>query len=173
MAWTQRLRVGWEESLSPRRGCLWVWGPAAPVPALCPVDSHCWAGGILAVCSGTLPLWGTPGEVQGLGGKLSWWLGDPQSRRSDQSVPHQGEPQSLMTPDCESVLGHRRVSPPSYLCCLPPAGLIGPVTLDKIPLDWFTIYSLELKMRFFKKYLPSNPNPNPDPDPGLDPDPKP
>uniref|UniRef100_A0A452FNT6 Beta-galactosidase n=1 Tax=Capra hircus TaxID=9925 RepID=A0A452FNT6_CAPHI len=30
-------------------------------------------------------------------------------------------------------------------------GLIGPVTLDKIPLDWFTIYSLELKMRFFKK----------------------
>uniref|UniRef100_A0AC11BP59 Galactosidase beta 1 like 3 n=1 Tax=Ovis aries TaxID=9940 RepID=A0AC11BP59_SHEEP len=30
-------------------------------------------------------------------------------------------------------------------------GLIGPVTLDKIALDWFTIYSLELKMRFFKK----------------------
>ncbi|XP_055278448.1 beta-galactosidase-1-like protein 3 [Moschus berezovskii] len=30
-------------------------------------------------------------------------------------------------------------------------GLIGPVTLDKIPLNWFTIYPLELKMRFFKK----------------------
>uniref|UniRef100_A0A8C0AE67 Galactosidase beta 1 like 3 n=1 Tax=Bos mutus grunniens TaxID=30521 RepID=A0A8C0AE67_BOSMU len=30
-------------------------------------------------------------------------------------------------------------------------GLIGPVTLDKIPLNWFTIYSLELKTQFFKK----------------------
>ncbi|XP_060978234.1 beta-galactosidase-1-like protein 3 [Dama dama] len=30
-------------------------------------------------------------------------------------------------------------------------GLIGPVTLDKIPLSRFTIYSLELKMTFFKK----------------------
>ena len=53
-----------------------------------------------------------------------------------------------------------------YLCCLPAAGLIGPVTLDKIPLNWFTIYSLELKTQFFKKYVPSNPNSNPDPDPG-------
>nr|XP_020756563.1 beta-galactosidase-1-like protein 3 isoform X2 [Odocoileus virginianus texanus]XP_020756564.1 beta-galactosidase-1-like protein 3 isoform X2 [Odocoileus virginianus texanus]XP_020756565.1 beta-galactosidase-1-like protein 3 isoform X2 [Odocoileus virginianus texanus] len=34
-------------------------------------------------------------------------------------------------------------------------GLIGPVTLDKIPLSRFTIYSLELKMTFFKK-IPSS-----------------
>ena len=69
-------------------------------------------GGVLAVCRGTLPLWGLPGEVQGLGGKLSWWFGDPQACRSDQSVPSRAEPWSLMTPDCESVLGHWRVSLP-------------------------------------------------------------
>ncbi|KAB0340905.1 hypothetical protein FD755_024625, partial [Muntiacus reevesi] len=53
-------------------------------------------------------------------------------------------------------------------------GLIGPVTLDKIPLSRFTIYSLELKMTFFKNRNPNaNPNPNPEPDPGPDSNPNP
>ena len=33
--------------------------------------------GVLALCCGTQTLGGIPGEVQGLGGKLSWWFGDP------------------------------------------------------------------------------------------------
>ena len=81
----------------------------------------------------------------------------------------QAKPRSQMTLGCESVLGHRKMSQPSYLCSLHSAGLIGPVTVDKIPLSRFTIYSLEMKMTFFKKYVPSNPNPNPNPD--IDPKP--
>lgn len=46
--------------------------------------------------------------------------------------------------------------PAQSICsALPPtSGLIGPVTINDIPLESFTIYSLELKMSFFKRYVP-------------------
>uniref|UniRef100_A0A8C9Q168 Galactosidase beta 1 like 3 n=1 Tax=Spermophilus dauricus TaxID=99837 RepID=A0A8C9Q168_SPEDA len=42
------------------------------------------------------------------------------------------------------------------LYCLPSAGLIGPVKINNVSLEGFTIYSLEMKMSFFQRLRSAN-----------------
>lgn len=45
---------------------------------------------------------------------------------------------------------------PATFSLLPSAGVTGSVTINNVPLVGFTIYSLEMKPDFFKRYAPSS-----------------
>lgn len=66
------------------------------------------------------------------------------------------EPLSQAYTVCISFPDTEECLVPVHILSYPPlAGLTGSVTIDNIPLNGFIIYSLEMTMSFFERYVPT------------------